>query len=154
MFINGPGDQGSSSGWVISKTQKIVLDATLLNTQHYRVWIKGKWSTPGPGIAPSLTPQCCSYWRGSLWVTFKYGWSTYLYMYKQDLTWNNLQGLICPESLPTINQQINWPTILKLYKYADKVLLLDRNSYFIPYISVLDRNAWYHITVQTSNDYC
>ncbi len=29
-------------GRVISKTQKMVLDAALLNTQHYKVWIKGK----------------------------------------------------------------------------------------------------------------
>ena len=26
----------------IPKTQKMVLDASLLNTQHYKVWIKGK----------------------------------------------------------------------------------------------------------------
>ena len=41
-FANGPGDRGSMSGRVISKTQKMVLDASLLNTQHYNVWIKGK----------------------------------------------------------------------------------------------------------------
>ena len=29
-------------GRVIPKTQKMVLDATLLNTQHYKVRIKGK----------------------------------------------------------------------------------------------------------------
>ena len=42
VFANGPEDQGSISGQVISKTQKMVLDATLLNTQHYKVRIKGK----------------------------------------------------------------------------------------------------------------
>ena len=42
MFANGPGDQGSIPGRVIPKTQKMVLDATLLNTQHYKVRIKGK----------------------------------------------------------------------------------------------------------------
>ena len=42
VFANGPGDQGSIPGRVIPKTQKMVLDATLLNTQHYKVWIKGK----------------------------------------------------------------------------------------------------------------
>ena len=31
-----------SSGWVIPKTQKMVLDASLLNTQQYKVRIKGK----------------------------------------------------------------------------------------------------------------
>ena len=33
---------GSIPGWVIPKTQKMVLDASLLNTQHYKVQIKGK----------------------------------------------------------------------------------------------------------------
>ena len=41
-FTNGPRDQGSIPGRVISKTQKMVLDAALLNTQHYKVRIKGK----------------------------------------------------------------------------------------------------------------
>ena len=42
VCANGPGDQGSISGRVIPKTLKMVLDVTLLNTQHYKVWIKGK----------------------------------------------------------------------------------------------------------------
>ena len=42
VFVNGSGDLGSIPGRVIPKTQKMVLDATLLNTQHYKVRIKGK----------------------------------------------------------------------------------------------------------------
>ena len=42
VFANGPEDQGSISGRVIPKTKKIVLDATLLNTQHYKVRIMSK----------------------------------------------------------------------------------------------------------------
>ena len=42
MFANGPGDLGSLPGRVIPKIQKMVLDATLLNHQHYKVRIKGK----------------------------------------------------------------------------------------------------------------
>ena len=42
VFANGPEDLGSIPGRVIPKTQKMVLDATLLNTQHYKVRIKGK----------------------------------------------------------------------------------------------------------------
>ena len=41
-FANGPGDLGSIPGRVILKTQKIVLDATLLNTQHYKGKDQGK----------------------------------------------------------------------------------------------------------------
>ena len=32
VFANGPGDRGSISGRIIPKTQKMVLDASLLNT--------------------------------------------------------------------------------------------------------------------------
>ena len=42
VFANGPGDLGSILGRVIPKTEKMVLDTSLLNTQHYKVRIKGK----------------------------------------------------------------------------------------------------------------
>ena len=42
VFDNDPGDWGSIPGRVIPKTQKMALDAVLLNTEHYKVWIKGK----------------------------------------------------------------------------------------------------------------
>ena len=42
VCANGLEDQGSIPGQVIPKTQKMVLDVVLLNTQHYKVRIKGK----------------------------------------------------------------------------------------------------------------
>ena len=42
VFANGPGDWGSIPGQVIPKTQKMVLDAALLSSLHYKVRIKGK----------------------------------------------------------------------------------------------------------------
>ena len=42
VFANGPGDLGSIPGRVIPKTFKMVLDSSLLDTQQYRVRIKGK----------------------------------------------------------------------------------------------------------------
>ena len=39
-------------GRVIPKTQKIVLDAALFSTQHYKMRIKGKVDNPGKGVAP------------------------------------------------------------------------------------------------------
>ena len=42
VIANGPEDRGSIPGRVIPKTQKMVLDAALLKTQHYKVKIKGK----------------------------------------------------------------------------------------------------------------
>ena len=54
VFANGPGDRGLIPGQVIPKTQKIVLDAALLSTQHYKLRTKGKeeesweWSSALP----------------------------------------------------------------------------------------------------------
>ena len=54
VFANSLGDPGSIPGRVIPKTQKMVIDAALLNTQHYKVRIKDKveqsrkWSSALP----------------------------------------------------------------------------------------------------------
>ena len=69
MFINDRGDWSSISGWVIPKTQKMVLDAS-----------KGKWSYARKGVVPSPTPQYSSSWKGSLQVTLKYSQPTYLFI--------------------------------------------------------------------------
>ena len=42
VFANGPGDWGSILSRVIPKTQKTVLDAAWLSTQHYKVRIESK----------------------------------------------------------------------------------------------------------------
>ena len=47
VFANSLEDRGSIPGRVIPKTQKMVLDATLLNTQQV------KWSNPENVVAPS-----------------------------------------------------------------------------------------------------
>ena len=54
VFTIGSGDWGSIPVRVIPKTQKMVLGATLLNTEHYKERIKGKveqsreWSSTLP----------------------------------------------------------------------------------------------------------
>ena len=40
VFANGSGDRGSIPGQIIPKTQKMVFDAALFNTQHYTLRIK------------------------------------------------------------------------------------------------------------------
>ena len=75
VFAYGPGDWGSIPGKVIPKTQKMVLDASLLNTQYYKVW-----SNPGNGVALFPTSQCSSYCKGSLWVTLDEGRRLYFYL--------------------------------------------------------------------------
>ena len=86
MFPNGPGDLASTSVRVIPKTQKMVLDATLLNTQHYKVRIKVKWSNPEKGVAPTLHLGVVAIEKGAFELpsttvakfTFYYD---YIYMY-------------------------------------------------------------------------
>ena len=55
VFANNPGDLGSIRGRVIPKVLKMLLDTSLLNTQHIRYvpWVK--WSNTGKGVAPSHT---------------------------------------------------------------------------------------------------
>ena len=76
VFANGPGDQGSIPGQVTPKTQKMILDASLLNTQHYKVWIKGKVDQSRE--RSSTLPY--TYRKGSLRVTLDYSGQLYFYL--------------------------------------------------------------------------
>ena len=53
-FHQYPGDRGSIPRRVIPKTQKMVLDAALLNIPHYKVRVK--WSNPGNVVAIEKGP--------------------------------------------------------------------------------------------------
>ena len=57
---NGRRDRISIPDRVIPKLKKMVLDTSLLNTQYFKARIKDKWSSPGKGVAPFLTPWCGS----------------------------------------------------------------------------------------------
>ena len=72
------------------RLKKMVLGASLLNTQHYKVRIKGMWSNPRKGVAPSTSPSCSSYGKGRLQVTLDYSWpTTTVYNSCGDLGINN-----------------------------------------------------------------
>ena len=62
VFANGPVDRGSFLARVVTqKSQKMILDAALLNNQHYKVRIKGKLEQSRKGVAPYPTLWCSSY---------------------------------------------------------------------------------------------
>ena len=86
VFANGWGDWGSIPVESYQRLLKMVLDASLLNTQHDKVQIKGKWYHPGKGVPPSSTPQCSSYWKGNLRIPHDYGRPTYLYTHTHTHT--------------------------------------------------------------------
>ena len=94
VFANGPGDLGSIPGRVIPKTQKMLLDSSLLNTQHYKVRNKVKVEQSREGVAPSPTHWCSSYRKGSLRVTLDYGRQLYLIVFKQMSSNNSFKNKI------------------------------------------------------------
>ena len=69
VFANGLGDLGSIPDHVITKTLKMVLDTSLLDTQQYKVRIKGKVEQSRE--RSSALPY--TYWKGSLLVALNYG---------------------------------------------------------------------------------
>ena len=53
-----------------------------LTLSNIRYVSRVKWSNPGKGVAPSPTPRCSSYWKGSLLVALDHGRQLYLlYIY-------------------------------------------------------------------------
>ena len=46
VLTKGPKERGSIPGRVKPKTYKMVLDAYLLDTRYYKVWIKSKVEQP------------------------------------------------------------------------------------------------------------
>ena len=46
---------GVNPGLNDTKDTKIVLDASLIHTQLYNIWIKGKWSNARKRVMPSCT---------------------------------------------------------------------------------------------------
>ena len=71
VFANGPEARGSISGRVIAKTQKVVLDTSLLNTQRYKVRFKSKVEQTKEKSSPSPTRQWRSYWKWSLLIALE-----------------------------------------------------------------------------------
>ena len=68
-FTNGTGDLGSIPSRVIPYTQKKELDTALLNTQHYKIQIKGKRSYPLKGIEAFSTPHLVATENGAFGST-------------------------------------------------------------------------------------
>ena len=80
QMVRGIGVQSEFVSY--QRLKKKVLDASLFNTQHYKVRIKGKWSNLTKWVTLSPTPQCSSYWNGSIRVALDIGWAKLLiYIY-------------------------------------------------------------------------
>ena len=80
VFANGLENQYSIQ--VIPKNQKIVLDSSLLNTQHYKVCIKGKVKQSRKRIMPLLHLSGVAIEKGTFRSPLDYSCQLiYIYMY-------------------------------------------------------------------------
>ena len=61
-----------------------------LTLSDIRLVSRVKWSNLGKGVAPSLTPRCSSYWKGSLRVTLDYSHQLYSLTYNYEASWVTL----------------------------------------------------------------
>ena len=66
------------------RLQKWYLISPCFTLSIIRYVSKVKWSNPGKGVAPSPTPQCSSYWKGSPQVTLNYGHQLLLYTFYKN----------------------------------------------------------------------
>ena len=86
-------DQWSERPWFnpkLSHTEgsEMVLDASLLSNQQFKIRINGKWSNLGKGVAISSKHRFSSYLKRSLHVALNYGRKTYLtYIYIYIYIW-------------------------------------------------------------------
>ena len=85
VFVYGRWEQGSNTARVISKTQKWYLISTCLTLSIISYGPTVRWTLYG--VAPSHTPRCSSYWKGSLLVAPDYPcqlyffYTLYIYVY-------------------------------------------------------------------------
>ena len=70
VFANGPVQSQVES---YQRLKKWYLMPTCLTLSIIRYGSRVKWSNPGQGVAPSPTPRCSSYRKGSLRVTLDQG---------------------------------------------------------------------------------
>ena len=70
VFANGPQDLGSIP---LQRLKKGLLMTPCLTLRILKYVSRVKWSNPGNGVAPSPTPRCSSYWKGSFPVALDNG---------------------------------------------------------------------------------
>ena len=112
VFFNGPWNLGSIPGQVIPKTKKMILDASLLNTQYFKVRIKGKVEQSRERSSAFPTPWCSSYRKGKLRVTLDCCRQLYFRILFLDLTLTPPISWINFSQFPFLNGH-QWETSVK-----------------------------------------
>ena len=86
-----------------------------------------KWSNPGKGVAPSPTPRCSSYRKGSLWITLDYGSQLYFTFTYSSLrfsshTWNEAMHNVSAHQLPQRTPNTALTGSVTWYTHRAKIL--------------------------------
>ena len=122
VFANSQGDLGSIPGRVIPKTLKMVLDTSWLNTQQYKVRIKGKVEQSRErSIAPPLHVGVVTIEKGAFWSP-----STTVANNNYELlcNTNNLTSVICLHSFKWICIHDSWINSLLVFSFLNELELI------------------------------
>ena len=138
VFANGPRDLGSIPGRVIPKTLKMVLDTSLLNTQHYKVHNKGKIEQSREMNSAPPTSQFISYWKGRLLLALDHSCQLYFLIVQVGMTrlkssvWPNIVGgriygfIPFPRVLEWCKKQTAW---FRIWTLVITSISYDNNCY-------------------------
>ena len=78
----------------------MVFDTFLLNTQHHKVWIKGKWNNPGKDYHPPLHLSVVAIEKGAFGLPLTMvSQILYIYIYIYIYTHTHLYQYILPTTL-------------------------------------------------------
>ena len=116
-----------------------------LTLSNIRYVSRVKWSNPGKWVAPSPTPQCSSYWKGSLLVALDYSCQLYLLTYYPPHCRN-----YCTKPLQVLHIVSKYPSpplytyILSLFKIKN-FYILGHNCNIYNSISSSSRIHWLHL---------
>ena len=97
----------------------LITPCLTLSIIRYRSRVK--WSNPEKGVAPSPTPWCSGYWKGSLWVSLDYGHNIFLRL-KNQMPWRNLQTRVLPQGFFFAFTPLWIGQIMRIWESMDRFL--------------------------------
>ena len=126
------------------RLQKWYLIPPCLTLSNIRYISRVKWSNPGKGVAPSPTPRCSSYWKGSLLVALD---SLTLLWYYTEASPNSIWHTVMVSG---IAKSINWfPNgkmfwITSTYSFKHCGLALPNNCNVVKWANLLSASCFVH----------
>ena len=116
--------------------KKILLDAFLINTQYYKVWIKDKWSNPGKEVVLSPTPRWNSYWKREPLGHPQLLWVTLNQLITLLMKWNKIWPKSIKIAALNFRFQNKGKTRLEMNNLCNKVKML--SLYLVESVPILD----------------